>query len=139
VNRFNGYSQVVSTSNYNILRITVTITHKMNSSMSAYESLLGNTSNIESSILNPLSLSLSLSLYFFWFLDWSLVSNLLLLSRTESRTELTSCGPNIEHPVRQLIPLLFSVATKHVTISGQRVDLYMRIRCRGNMFRLAVF
>jgi hypothetical protein len=35
-------------------------------------------------------------------------------------------------------PLLFSVATKRVTISGQRDDLYKRIRCRGNVFQLAV-
>jgi hypothetical protein len=57
---------------------------------------------------------------------------------SESRAELNSCGPNMEHQVGQLIPLLFSVATKRVTISGQRVDLYKRIRCRGNMFQLAV-
>jgi hypothetical protein len=30
----------------------------------------------------------------------------------ESRTELTSCGPNINHQVEQLIVLLFSVAKK---------------------------
>jgi hypothetical protein len=35
-------------------------------------------------------------------------------------------GPNIEqHPVGQLFPLLFSVATKRVSISGQRADLFV--------------
>jgi hypothetical protein len=42
---------------------------------------------------------------------------------SESPTELTSCGPYIEHPVGQLIPLLFSVALKRVIISGQQYSL----------------
>jgi hypothetical protein len=42
---------------------------------------------------------------------------------SESRTELISCGPNIEHPVGQSILLLVCVATKRVTDSEQRVDL----------------
>jgi hypothetical protein len=44
VNRFIGYSQVVSTSNCSTLRITITVTHKIKSS---------------TSILNPLEFSLS--------------------------------------------------------------------------------
>jgi hypothetical protein len=36
VNRFIGYSQVVTTINYNTLKITVIMTHKMKSSTSAY-------------------------------------------------------------------------------------------------------
>jgi hypothetical protein len=35
VNRFSGYSQVVTTNNHNTLKITVTITHKIKSSTSA--------------------------------------------------------------------------------------------------------
>jgi hypothetical protein len=101
---FNGYSQVVTISNYNTLKVTVTVTHK---------------------VFNVCLLVVASSLEFsIWM--------------SESRTELNSCGPNIEHTVGQLIPLLFSVATEHVTISGQRVDLYKRIRSRGNVFRLAV-
>jgi hypothetical protein len=38
----------------------------------------------------------NLSLFFFWFSGWSLASSLLPLITTESRTEVTSCGPNID-------------------------------------------
>jgi hypothetical protein len=41
MNRFIGHS-LVTTNNYTTLRITVTITHKIKPSMSAYLSLLGN-------------------------------------------------------------------------------------------------
>jgi hypothetical protein len=68
----------------------------------------------------------------------SSLSNSLQLSTTESRTELTSCGPNMEHPVGKFIPLLLSIATKHDTISRQRIDLYKRIPCCGNVFQLVV-
>jgi hypothetical protein len=88
----------------------------MNSSMSAYQSLLGNTSVIESSILNPQS------------------PGTLSTWLSESQTGLTSCRSNIEHPVGQLIPLLYSVAMKRVTISRQCVDVHKRIHCRGNAF-----
>jgi hypothetical protein len=69
MDRFTGYSQVVSTSNYSTLRITVTTTHRIISSTSAYSSLLGNTSTIESSILNPQSSGTpSLAV---WISDWT--------------------------------------------------------------------
>jgi hypothetical protein len=55
-----------------------------------------------------------------------------------SPTDLTSCKPNIGHQVEQLIVLYYSLfhplPRKRVTISGQRFDLYRRIRCRGNVF-----
>jgi hypothetical protein len=44
VDRFTGHSQVVTTNNYNTLKITVTIANKIKSSMCAYYSLLGNES-----------------------------------------------------------------------------------------------
>jgi hypothetical protein len=54
VNRFIGYSQVVTTNNYSTLKITVTVTHKIKSSVSAYKSLLGNKSYLViTSQLNP--------------------------------------------------------------------------------------
>jgi hypothetical protein len=62
---------------------------------------------------------------------WSLE---ICLWMSESPTELTSCGANIEHPVGHSILLFFSVATKRVSISGQHLDSYQRIRCRGNVF-----
>jgi hypothetical protein len=55
---------------------------------------------------------------------------------SESWTEVTTCGPNTD----QSIVFCYSpLAWKRVTISGQRVDLYKCIRCRGNVFQLAVF
>lgn len=56
---------------------------------------------------------------------------------SELRIELSSCEPNTHHQVEQLISLLFAVAMKRVIISGQRFDIYKRIRCRGNVFHLA--
>jgi hypothetical protein len=44
MNRFIGHSQVVTTDNYKTLQVTVTKTHKIKSSTSAYYSLLGNES-----------------------------------------------------------------------------------------------
>jgi hypothetical protein len=51
MNRFIGHSQVVTTNNYNILKNTITATHKIKS---AYWSLLGN----ESYLLNALTIEL---------------------------------------------------------------------------------
>jgi hypothetical protein len=67
--------------------------------------------------------------------SWSLKFSLWMY---QSRTELTSCGQNMEHPVGQSIPLLFSVVMKCVSVSRQRVNLYKRFRCLGNVFQLAV-
>jgi hypothetical protein len=54
MNRLTGHSQVVTTNNYNTLKITVTITHKIKSSVSAclvaawsLESYLINSSTTE--------------------------------------------------------------------------------------------
>jgi hypothetical protein len=102
VNRFIGYSQVVSTSNYNTPRITVNIIQKkiiLRRMLTSRYLVKFQLLNPPISILNPLGLWLSL-----WL--------------SESRSELISCRSNIEHPVGELIPLLFSVATKRVTISG---------------------
>jgi hypothetical protein len=78
------------------------------------------------------------SLIVFWISDWSLVSRILYLDvwtsdwtnfmRTEYRTpsQTVYCS------------LLFSVATKRVTISGQHINFHKRIRCRGNVFQLAI-
>jgi hypothetical protein len=61
---------------------------------------------------------------------------------SESQTELTSCGPNVDHQVEQLtVPcysLFHPLPRKRVTISWQLFDLYNRIRCRGNVFLLAI-
>jgi hypothetical protein len=57
-----------------------------------------------------------------WISDWT---NFM-------RTEYRSRSRTID------CPLLLSVAMKRVTISGQRFDLYKRIRCSGNMFEIAV-
>jgi hypothetical protein len=67
---------------------------------------------------------------------WSMQCN---LSNSEFRTELTSCGPNIEHRVAQLTVLLYSVATKRVTINRQRSDLYKRLRCTAGHGSRAVW
>jgi hypothetical protein len=69
MNQFIGDSQVVSTNNYNTLRITVTVTHKMDSSTSIYYSILSPQSS------GTLELSLAL-----WISDWT---NFM---RTEYRT-----------------------------------------------------
>jgi hypothetical protein len=45
MDRFIGHSQVLTTNNFNTLKITVTVTGKVKSSVSAYQSLLGNESN----------------------------------------------------------------------------------------------
>jgi hypothetical protein len=55
MNRFNGHSHVVTTNNYNTLKITVIITQKIKSSTSAYYSLLGN----ESYLVNSSTIELS--------------------------------------------------------------------------------
>jgi hypothetical protein len=58
MNRFVGYSQVVSTSNYNTRKIAVNITHKINSSTSACpRSLLGNIKNGYVFTMSTLSVS----------------------------------------------------------------------------------
>jgi hypothetical protein len=90
-----------------------------------------NYNTLKITITHKIKSSTSACLIVAWSLEFSRPGCLNL------RTEPTSCGPNIEHPVGELIPL-FSVATKRVTISGQRVDLYNRIRCSGNVFQLAV-
>jgi hypothetical protein len=61
----------------------------------------------------------NLSLYLFWFSGCSLLPRLLcriLPLDSVSWPEIASCGPNIEPPVGQLIPLLFSVTTKRMLI-----------------------
>jgi hypothetical protein len=88
VNRFIGCSQVVSIINYITLKITVTITRKIKSSMSI----------LNSQSCGTLSRTLRLD--------------------SVSHPELASRGPEIEHPVQQFIPLLFAVATKRVSISA---------------------
>jgi hypothetical protein len=52
-----------------------------------------------------------------WISDWT----------TFMRTEYRSPSSTVD------FPLLFSVATKRVTISGQRCEIYKRIRCSGNV------
>jgi hypothetical protein len=53
------------------------------------------------------------------------------LSNSESPTELTLCGPNIEHPVGQLIPLLFflcySLLSRNLLQSPGNVLIYTSI------------
>jgi hypothetical protein len=78
----------------------------MNSSTSAYQSLLDKTSAIESSILNPQS-SGTLS-------NWASAGLNLGLYRTSSRT--VHC------------PLLLSVAAKRVTVSKVKVEVKVTLR-----------
>jgi hypothetical protein len=84
VNRFTGYSQVVTTSNYNTLEIALTIAHKVFDVC-----LLGNTMKLEESV----------------------ASRILILDSI-SRPKLASRGPEMEHQAQWFIPLLFAVAMK---------------------------
>jgi hypothetical protein len=112
---------------YWTLSITITVYYN-----SSHDKLLLNDVCLRN--LSPLSESWRVSNS----VSWSLLCQTLVLDVWMSewtnfmRTEYRSPSRIVD------CPLLFSVATKRVTISGQRADLYKHIRCRGNMFPLAV-
>jgi hypothetical protein len=93
MNRFIGHSQVVTTNNYNNLKITVTLAHKMKYSMSVCYSLLGN----ESYRINILLMNTQLL---------NCLLNPLANESLEFKNELsfiTSGGPNSGHHAEQFM------------------------------------
>jgi hypothetical protein len=114
---FIGYSQVITTINYNTLKNTVTTTHK-NKVFNDVRQMNLEVSSFSNSRNGSLELPLAV-----WISDWANVMH----------TEYRSQDGKVDCPV-----ILSSVATKHVSISEQRFDLYKPICCHENVFLLAV-
>jgi hypothetical protein len=130
MNRCVGHSQVLTANNYNTLRITVTITHKIKTSTS----LLGNKS-----IWLTLQLLICLTKHFLTTLNNVCLSSLFLWQIHESTNPLSFIivtRPSQKSPCLSVPLFLYvsSVVTKRITISGQSSDFSKRVRCRETCF-----
>jgi hypothetical protein len=120
MNRFIEHSQVVTTDNYNTLKITANITHEIKSSMLVCQSLLGNTSQLNpwllyfllKSLTNESQLRYRASAQTPWKTSLLPSNDVLLFSRPLKRTGVYRVLHNNEHstdPQRALLLLLCSL------------------------------